>query len=211
MSRTPSRTAAALALTVTLLLLGLLAIPAGAHPTAEPDCDGERWAVVAAEGDAAMAELIASRQVLDTDCVVTPDRVDLIDGQRVVVLGGTAAVSSSAVAGLAVEVRLAGADRVETARAVLEWIDERNGEATPEPEQSTADSATLIDHYWSADGRKYFVELQVPSDQSYCRVDLLYNGRRTGDWSNELRYGGGRFVIDIFVDYEFDEFEWECS
>lgn len=71
-----------------------------------------------------MAELVVSWQVLDTNCVVEPaDAETLISSQQVVVIGGTKAVPSEAVAGLNVIVRLAGADRVATAKAVLAWID----------------------------------------------------------------------------------------
>lgn len=120
-----------------LLTLALATAPAAAHdPTVEPDCAGETWAVVAADGERAMAELIASWQVLDTDCIVTPDQVGLIDGQQVIVLGGTAAVPGSAVAGLDVDRRIFGADRIATARAVLEWIDSRDDE----PEQDEPES-----------------------------------------------------------------------
>ncbi len=109
-----------------LLLVGITASSASAHPTPEPKCQGETYAVVSASGDAAMAELIASWQVLDTKCVVEPgDAKAAIDSQQVVVLGGTKAVSESAVSGLNVIVRLAGADRVATANAVVSWINQR--------------------------------------------------------------------------------------
>lgn len=108
----------------TALAVGLTASSAAAQDA--PDCSKETYAVVSAAGDAAMAELIASWQVLDTKCVVEPaDAKAAIDGQQVVVLGGTKAVSDEAVAGLNMIVRLAGADRVATAKAVLAWIDGR--------------------------------------------------------------------------------------
>ncbi|WP_420621513.1 RCC1 domain-containing protein [Candidatus Poriferisodalis sp.] len=120
-----AKRAAAAVLALSLAVFGLSAAPVAAHPTPEPECSGETYAVVAAEGDAAMAELIASWQVLDTKCVVEPDETDRIGSHEVVVLGGTKAVQDSAVTGLNIIVRLAGADRVATARAVLEWIDAR--------------------------------------------------------------------------------------
>ncbi len=107
------------------LTVGASASAAAAHPTSQPKCADETHAVVAASGDAAMAELIASWQVLDTKCVVEPDGTEVIDRQQVVVLGGAKAVPDSAVANLTVIVRLAGPDRVATARAVLDWIDQR--------------------------------------------------------------------------------------
>ena len=113
----------------TALAVGLTASTAAAQDA--PDCSKETYAVVSAAGDAAMAELIASWQVLDTECVVAPEEAKAaIDGQQVVVLGGTKAVPDSAVAGLAVIARLAGADRVATAKAVLAWIDQRDGKQT---------------------------------------------------------------------------------
>ncbi len=111
-------------LTVTLTV-GALTSAAAAHPASEPKCADETYAVVAAPGDAAMAELVASWQVLNTKCVVEPDDTDMIDRQQVVVLGGTNAVPNSAVDGLTVIVRLAGPDRVATARAVLDWTGQR--------------------------------------------------------------------------------------
>lgn len=114
-------------LTAAALTLGVTASAASAHPTPEPDCEGETYAVVSAPGDAAMAELIASWQVLDTPCIVAPAdaKASVSESQQTVVLGGTAAVPESAVDGLNVIVRLAGADRVATAEAVLAWIDNR--------------------------------------------------------------------------------------
>ena len=125
------------------LAVGLAASSASAHPTPEPDCRGETHAVVSAAGDVAMAELIASWQVLDTKCVVAPDEAKaLIDGQQVVVLGGTKAVPESAVAGLNVIVRLAGTDRLDTARKVLAWIDNR-GEATSDTTPAAVSPAAV--------------------------------------------------------------------
>lgn len=134
MNRTKRIIASAAAVMLTAGLI--LASPASAHPTPEPDCDGETYAVVSADGDAAMAELIASWGVLDTDCVVSPGQTALIGSQQTVVLGGTKAVPESAVRTLNVIVRLAGADRVETARAVLAWIDARNAAEQPEPDHT---------------------------------------------------------------------------
>ena len=110
-----------------VLAVGVTASAAWAHPTPEPDCDGETYAVVSAPGDMAMAELVASWQVLDTDCVVAPGEAESLASasQQTVVLGGTAAVPASAVDGLNVIERLWGRDRVATAEAVLAWIDRR--------------------------------------------------------------------------------------
>lgn len=117
--------AALAAATTAVAALAVSVPPAAAHPTPEPKCGQDPYAVVAAAGDAAMAELIASWHVLDTDCVVTPDEAETrIHSQRpTVVLGGTKAVPADAVDGLNVVSRIAGADRIETARRVLAWID----------------------------------------------------------------------------------------
>lgn len=142
-----------LAAALTVLLVAVFAVPAGAHPTPEPRCSGETHAVVAAAGDAAMAELIASWQVLDTTCVWTPDRREaLFDAieehniEHVVLLGGTRAVSITvtdieALPGDTTSERVWGVDRVETARAVLIWIDAR-AVAGDEPETQTQPTAT---------------------------------------------------------------------
>lgn len=76
------------------------------------------------------------------------------------------------------------------------------------------DGVCVHDHYYSADGRYYFVELRgVPASDRYCEVHLGLEGRRTGDWSREAHWDGhdGRFVIDVRIDHDFDGFEWECS
>ena len=142
-----------LAATLTVLLVAASAVPATAHPTPEPRCSGETYAVVAAAGDAAMAELISSWQVLDTTCVWPPDRrgalFDAIEGyhiEHVVLLGGMRAVSITvadieALAGDTTAERIWGVDRVETARAVLAWIDARTA-ANDEPETQTRSAAT---------------------------------------------------------------------
>lgn len=138
-----------------LALLLTAAQPTSAHPTEEPVCAGEVHAVVAAEGDLAMAELIASWLVLDTECVVTPAQVGLIDGQEVIVLGGTKAVPQSAVAGLNVDRRLSGADRIETARAVLDWIDSRIEQAASQTEQEEPDAEPTLRDVHHSHCRRY--------------------------------------------------------
>ena len=114
------------ALLAAALAFGVTASAASAHPAPTPKCSGETWAVVSAEGDAAMAELVAWH--LSTRCIVEPDDAKRLVSatQQTVVLGGTAAVPDSDVDGLNVEERLWGADRVETGRSVIAWIDRRN-------------------------------------------------------------------------------------
>lgn len=133
-----SKLAAALA--VAVLAVASTSAAVSAHPTPTPRCDGETYAVVSAPGDTAMAELIASWQVLDTACVVPPDQAERLisAAHETVVLGGTKAVPASAVDSLNVIVRLAGADRVATANAVLEWVNARLSTAEATPTVTTA-------------------------------------------------------------------------
>lgn len=121
-----------------------------AWTVAAPDCDGETEAVVARTGDRAMAELVASWAVLDTGCIVPPDRTSLVGRRSVVVLGGTAAVPNAALNGLIIDTRLQGADRIATAHAVLDWIDSRTGGAD-EPDLDAAIAAHLATKLYKFD------------------------------------------------------------
>ncbi|MCY4516547.1 MAG: hypothetical protein OXB99_04825 [Acidimicrobiaceae bacterium] len=127
----------AAALAVAALFVTAFAGPVSAHDPSPPACGGERYAVLGDRADWAAVELVG--WVLDTGCLVgSGDRAD--DGlpadtqqalggraQRVVVVGGAAAVPASKLDGLTVERRLWGADRLETMRAVIDWADGRDG------------------------------------------------------------------------------------
>ena len=88
------------------------------------------------------------------------------------------------------------------------------GETTAEPTTTApAGSVTIIDSYWSADGETYYVKLGGVEDSNYCEVHMTLNGRRTGDWSNDL-WSGTRSEVTIavsFIEHDADAFEVECS
>lgn len=74
---------------------------------------------------------------------------------------------------------------------------------TPSPTAVATESSSRIvihDHYWSQDGRRYYVVFSTPATRSYdyCEVHLLYNGRRTGEWSNDFSLTSARRTIDVF-------------
>lgn len=146
MKTTITRTALALAAATIATIAALaLVVPVGAHDEPTPRCSGETYAVVARTGDQAMAELVASWEVLDTECLwvseqYTPtnhgDLLDVIedyDIRQVLVLGGTAAVSADiygnilALANQPQAHRIAGTTRLDTAKRVLKWIDDGKG------------------------------------------------------------------------------------
>ena len=133
------------ALVVGVMLTALLALPASAHPAEEPDCADETHAVVSGEFDWAMATNYVAWK-LKTDCVVGPDDTDALDAHKVYVVGGTEAVPESALAGLNVVERLWGADRIATARAVLDWVESYNGEEEPGTEQTSDQCSKTIPH-----------------------------------------------------------------
>ena len=71
----------------------------------------------------------------------------------------------------------------------------------------------ILDSYWSTDGeRAYLVEIGGVETASYCEVHLKHDGRRTGDWGNEL-WDGQRSKVTVAVYYpqhKSDTFEVEC-
>ena len=119
--------------------LTALPAPASAHEPDDSDCSNETHAVLGDRADWAAVELVA--WVLNTDCLLdSGDRkrnslpsatTALYDDQKVIVVGGPAAVPETKLKGLDVEQRLWGADRLETMRAVVEWADEQQD---PSPE-----------------------------------------------------------------------------
>lgn len=114
------------------LAVGILAVPASAHPAGNAgSCGGESDAVLGAAADRAAVELVA--WVLKTDCILdSGDRKtsglpaatsSAYDGQTTVVVGGVGAVPKNKLKGIKVSTRLWGADRLETMRAVVKWAD----------------------------------------------------------------------------------------
>ncbi len=137
MSRLPVRAAAAVA--VALFCVALAPSPAAAHDTAAaPDCEGETSAALGVAADWAAVELVG--WVLGTSCLIdagerSSDRLPAasraaVEGRSVVVVGGRAAVPDAklSLAGVRVRVRLGGADRLETMRAVVVWADAQPAE-----------------------------------------------------------------------------------
>ena len=120
---------------VAALLLSSVPSAVGAHPSSSPICDGESTAVLGDRADWAAVELVG--WVLKTDCLLDSgdrsqpslpeDTTAIYDDQSTVVVGGTAAVPASKLSEVKIEDRLAGEDRLETMRRVVEWSDERLG------------------------------------------------------------------------------------
>ena len=115
------------------VLVGVVSFPAhaGAHEPSEAECAGEEYAVVGDRADWAAVELAG--WVLQTDCLLdSGDRRDdallaeslqRYDNQVVYVVGGAGAVPSAKLGSLKAFKRLWGTDRLETMRAVVEWVD----------------------------------------------------------------------------------------
>ncbi|WP_419920112.1 hypothetical protein [Candidatus Poriferisodalis sp.] len=219
-------------LTALLIVAGLLTYPAtaGAHDTADSECEDEEDAVLGDRADWAAVELVA--WVLDTECLFDAgDRKDdalseataeMYDDHSVIVVGGTAAVPESKLDGLDVEERLWGADRLETMRAVVEWADEQRGtepeaETEPEPAPSSENGFSNLDCYKSDEtGIGYHtavIEFDfTPSanvSRLYFEARLLRDGREV-DWTNKFdgsppREGQTRhYVLRIFTDAVWD-------
>ena len=85
--------------------------------------------------------------------------------------------------------------------------------ATVAPTTTEAPTITIVDSYWSADGSTYYVVIGGVGSSTYCEVHMTLDGRRTGDWSNDL-WSGIRSEITIsvdFIEHEADGFEAECT
>ena len=84
---------------------------------------------------------------------------------------------------------------------------------TEPPTTVPSGSLTIIDSYWSADGETYYVKLGGVENFTYCEVHMILNGRRTGDWNNDL-WSGTRSAVTIevrYIEHPFDALEVECS
>ena len=88
---------------------------------------------------------------------------------------------------------------------------------TRRPTTTTAAQSLVIeDFYLAADGETYFVEVSGVLGATYCEAHLLgSDGRRTGEWSNELLTGSQDNVTLSLWDYDRtsrpDAVEVECS
>lgn len=218
-----TRIAAAVVATATAL--AVLAVPTSATSAPQP-CADEATAVYARHYDRAAAELVA--WVAHTDCVYSAadgSALDLsfankIEGhgiKKVIVLGGTRAITTSVEAAIKAlssrphVTRLWGPDRLETMRAVIQWVD---GLTRPGIGVPTRPGLYVHDSYFTPDRSRYVVDIRnVPTGFSYCEVHMTYSGRRTGDWAHEGRWGGhnGNIVVKVPVSRDFDWFDWHCG
>jgi len=74
----------------------------------------------------------------------------------------------------------------------------------------------IEDFYLAADGETYYVEISGITGATYCEAYLVGDdGRRTGEWSNELLNGSQDTVTISLWDYDRavqpDAVEVECS
>ena len=93
-------------------------------------------------------------------------------------------------------------------------------DTSPTPVPSTTASSTtqlaIEDFYLAADGETYFVEVSGVSGATYCEAHLVAaDGRRTGEWTNELLTGSQDTVTLSLWDFDRsvrpDAVEVECS
>ena len=82
---------------------------------------------------------------------------------------------------------------------------------------TTASPALVLeDFYLAADGETYYVEVSGVSGYTYCEAHLVGpDGRRTGEWTNELLSGDQNTVTLSLWDFdrsaEPDSVDVECS
>lgn len=94
---------------------------------------------------------------------------------------------------------------------------EMSRQEVPQTTTTTISSSelTIVDHYWSADGRFYFVVLDnVPrryesSTLRSCDVYMTQGGRRTGDRGIK-NSDTSRMTVQVRVKHPADGFEVEC-
>lgn len=81
------------------------------------------------------------------------------------------------------------------------------------PATRPSQKLTIIDKYWSADEKTYFVVAGGVERWNYCEVYLTLNDRRTGDWGNKY-WDGTRSKVTVevgSVEHAADGFEIECQ
>ena len=89
--------------------------------------------------------------------------------------------------------------------------------STPMTPTTAASTTQLVieDFYLAADGETYFVEVSGVWGATYCEAHLLADGRRTGEWTNELLTGSQDTVTLSLWDFDRvvhpDEVEVECN
>ena len=84
------------------------------------------------------------------------------------------------------------------------------------PDVPSASRVVIEDFYLASDGETYFVELSGVAGATYCEAYLIgSDGRRTGEWTNELLTGSQDTVT--LKSWDFDRparpssVEVECS
>lgn len=89
---------------------------------------------------------------------------------------------------------------------------------TRPPTTTTAAASRMVieDFYLASDGETYFVEVSGVMGAAYCEAHLVgTDGRRTGEWSNELLTGSQDTVTISLWDYDrtarVDGVEVECT
>ena len=96
--------------------------------------------------------------------------------------------------------------------AALALLADPSSDSNPFNSSSTPDPV-IVDHYWSDDEETYYVVLSGVEDANYCEVHMEHNGRRTGDWGNEL-WTGRRSQVTVAVYpvlHESDLLRVECE
>ena len=102
-----------------------------------------------------------------------------------------------------------------TASAVTTTV-QRTTTTRPPTTTTTASRMVIEDFYLASDGETYFVEVSGVLGATYCEAHLVgTDGRRTGEWSNELLTGSQDTVIISLWDYDrtarVDGVEVECT
>ncbi|MCY4102949.1 MAG: hypothetical protein OXG55_06780 [bacterium] len=88
---------------------------------------------------------------------------------------------------------------------------------TPQAAPAPRSGLYVADSYWSDDRDEYFVVVGgLSSSHTYCEVHLTRDGRRIGEWSNELWSGSrSEVIVTIYLgpqfDSTFDGVDVECS
>ena len=106
--------------------------------------------------------------------------------------------------------------RGRLAKALYQYHVGCGADEGPTPTTVPPSDDVVVDHYWSQDGRSYFVTLRPKAGWRYCEVHLLLDGRRTGEWSNDY-FGsippGSTITIQVFGadNVQWDTWEWECE
>jgi len=98
-------------------------------------------------------------------------------------------------------------DDETTNSATATWVTPAVTSAAPQAD------IEVLDSYWSSDGDTYYVEVGGVESVNYCEVHLTNDGRRTGDWGNEL-WDGRRSEVTVavhFIQHDADSFRVECG